>query len=148
MERCSRYWGTGEGCFGISFRHTNNSCSIKTSSVSTQTLEADSNYHSALVDRTQTVGQNESCPFSDQSNQSLDDGVGSKVHCGKDLPKFDYCPDSYPSCNPLPFSGFLHAASLQDCVGLCAKQNPPCHGVSFVPSAQSGFANCWPKFDF
>ncbi|KAF2469668.1 uncharacterized protein BDR25DRAFT_46991 [Lindgomyces ingoldianus] len=147
MERCSRYWGNGEGCFGIVWRE-DQYCWIRNSTVSTAGITNETGIHSALVEAKDMKPLNQDCPFDDLSTHDLNNGIGYTVHCGKVIGNNDACFQGYPSCLPSPFIGYYHATSLQDCLNICVEQHPLCRAVSYNPGLEIGFANCWPKTGF
>jgi hypothetical protein len=147
MERCSRYWGDGEGCFGIVWRE-DNKCWIRNSSTSDTTLTSDSGIHSALIQYGAMNALSDDCPFDDTSSQTLavnGTDLGYTVHCDKSIQDYDECWQGYPECLQTPFIGFYHATSLVDCLQICVREHPLCQAVVYNPGLNIGFANCWPK---
>lgn len=159
LEKCSRYWGAGEGCYGVVYTDTQN-CWIRNSTTSrTQnnetvytTLPKDSpGVISALVDRNQLKPMNQACPETDNSRHKLKDfpDLEYTVKCNTDINgNGDACWAGYPGCDNNPFQAFYHADSLEDCLGNCMKEHPLCLGVVFNPGLEMGYANCWPKTSF
>ncbi|KAI2483500.1 PAN-1 domain containing protein [Pyrenophora tritici-repentis] len=146
MEHCSRYWGNGEGCFGVVWVESAGACWIRNSNVSTASLVPLAGHYSALVDRKDMKGYDTACPNTDLSINTLPgvSGMQYTTHCGKVIGGNDLCFSGYP-CLPSPYSGFYHAATLEDCMAICVDQHPLCRSVSWNPGLEIGFANCWPK---
>lgn len=149
MERCSRYWGDSEGCYGIVWRE-DKQCWLRNSTTSTASLVNDTGIHSALVEAGDMNALDESCPAADLSVNDLPgvEGIGYTVHCGKVIGDYDTCWNDYPECLPSPFTGFWHATSLVQCLRICIREHPLCRAVSYNPGLEIGFANCWPKTGF
>ncbi|KAF2791035.1 hypothetical protein K505DRAFT_351576 [Melanomma pulvis-pyrius CBS 109.77] len=149
MEHCSRYWGDGEGCFGVVWREDQN-CWLRTSNTTSSNMIDDKGIHAALVVEGEMDPLDTKCPETDLSIHTLDGspGIGYTVHCGKVVTGFDTCWSGYPSCLDAPYIGFYHATSLEDCLQNCVKEHPLCRGVTYNPSLKIGFANCWPKTGF
>ncbi|KAF2684561.1 hypothetical protein K458DRAFT_338731 [Lentithecium fluviatile CBS 122367] len=152
MERCSRYWGDKEGCYGIVYRVSDQQCWIKNSTINTNTsaFADDPATHTALVNATQLQALDDACPSADLSTHTVNGttGVGYTTHCGKVINGFDTCWGGYEGCLPQPFVGYYHAESLETCLGFCVDEHPLCRAVSFNPRMEIGFANCWPKTGF
>ncbi|KAF2726728.1 hypothetical protein EJ04DRAFT_480129 [Polyplosphaeria fusca] len=155
MDRCSRYWGADEGCFGIVWREDQN-CWIRNSSVTLDTLEPDQGIHFAMVEAKDMEPLDTDCPAADLSTHTLDtsgDDIGYTLHCGKDISgDFDSCWDGFP-CFGLDyldgkFRSFYHATSVEDCLHNCIKEHPLCRAVVYNPDLKMGFANCWLKDGF
>ena len=146
MEHCSRYWGNGEGCFGVVWVENGGACWIRNSNVSTANLVPAPGHYSALVDRSGMKGYDTSCPNADLSVNTLPgvNGMQYTTHCGKVIGGDDRCFNGYP-CLGSPYVGFYHAATLEECMGICVDQHPLCRSVSWNPGLEIGFANCWPK---
>ncbi|RMZ73316.1 nucleolar gtp-binding [Pyrenophora seminiperda CCB06] len=146
MEHCSRYWGNGEGCFGVVWVEDGGACWIRNSNVSTASLVPAAGHYSALVDRSGMKGYDTSCPNADLSVNTLPgvNGMQYTTHCGKVIGGDDHCFNGYP-CLQSPYVGFYHAATLEECMGICVDQHPLCRSVSWNPGLEIGFANCWPK---
>ncbi|KAF1998799.1 hypothetical protein P154DRAFT_536109 [Amniculicola lignicola CBS 123094] len=153
MERCSRFWGDGEGCFGIVWREDQN-CWLRNSNVTLATLEEpEGGIHFAMVDKTDMVALDTDCPATDLSTHTLDNGIGYTVHCDKMINGYDACFQGYPECfaensDDSSFRGFYHATSLDDCLNYCVQEHPLCRGVFYNPGLEIGFANCWLKTGF
>ncbi|KAF1980275.1 hypothetical protein BU23DRAFT_495665 [Bimuria novae-zelandiae CBS 107.79] len=158
MERCSRFWGGEEGCFGIVFRSSDSQCWMRNSTTSqlsnnrtiyTKTLTPEDGIHSALVDLNQMKPLNTDCPAPDKSRHSLDgyEGIQYTIQCNKDIGGGYDTQWSYPY-NDNPFQAFYHATSLEDCLQNCMKEHPLCRGVIYNPGLEIGYANCWPKTGF
>lgn len=159
MEHCSRFWGAGEGCFGVVWKEDKN-CWMRNSTTSELTNnktvyatspEDETGTYSALVDRNMMKPLDTDCPAADLSRHKLDGapGVEYTVQCNKDIGgDFDTCWQGYPSCQANPFQAFYHATSLEDCLGNCIKEHPLCRGVVYNPGLEIGYANCWPKTGF
>ncbi|KAF2196461.1 hypothetical protein GQ43DRAFT_445083 [Delitschia confertaspora ATCC 74209] len=156
MLRCSRFWGTGEGCFGIVFRESDKQCWLKNSTAATtkEHIFTREGYHSALLDpraaKLMKDGYDQTCPYEDMSAQTLEDedrkGLGFTTYCGHSIADFDYCPQEFPSClKNTPFFGFFHASSLKECVEICARQHPLCRAATYNPGLEIGWANCFAK---
>jgi hypothetical protein len=150
MERCSRYWGDGEGCFGVVWRIKDKYCWLRTSKTSAAGMVADSTLHSALVVQGDMSPLDTKCGMDDLSIHSVDSnpGIGYTVHCDKIISGYDDCFSGYASCEVSPYIGFYHATSLLQCMEYCVKEHPLCRGVSYNPGLEMGFANCWPKTGF
>ncbi|OCL06289.1 hypothetical protein AOQ84DRAFT_440929 [Glonium stellatum] len=145
MERCSRYWGASQGCYGVVWNQNTTDCWIKNSTISTIGIYPETGTHAALVPRSQLSPLDTSCPFDDLSVQTLSSGEGFTIHCGKVIGGFDDCFQEYPECLSSPFIGYWHADSLQECMRICAQSHPLCLAVSWNPGMEIGYANCWPK---
>ncbi|CAA9961795.1 hypothetical protein PTMSG1_05172 [Pyrenophora teres f. maculata] len=146
MEHCSRYWGNGEGCFGVVWVENGAACWLRNSNVSTASLVPATGHYSALVDRNGMKGYDTACPNADLSVNTLPgmSGMQYTTHCGKVIGGNDQCFNGYP-CLQSPYIGFYHAATLEDCMAICVDQHPLCRSVSWNPGLEIGFANCWPK---
>lgn len=155
MEYCSRFWGSGEGCFGVVWRESDGSCWMRNSTTSrlsnnktiyTKTLEDEDGIHSALVDLNQMKPLDTDCPAPDKSRHNLEgvDGISYTVQCNKDIGGAYDTHWSY-EYHDNPFQAYYHASSLDDCVQKCVGEHPLCRGVVYVPGLQGGYANCWPK---
>lgn len=157
MEHCSRYWGDGEGCYGVVWRE-DNKCWIRNSNTTVSgVVDSTDGTHSALVAANTYDKISTTCPETDLSTQTLDGipGLGYTVQCDKFIAgKFDTCFSGYPKpCWDAQhveghFIGFFHATTLEECVRICVDQSPLCKGVSWNPGYEIGFANCWPKTGF
>jgi hypothetical protein len=152
MEHCSRYWGNGEGCFGMVFVVATSECWIRNSTTSTASLTAKPDHFSALLKSTDEMKPlSETCPNSDLSINSLSgiEGIQYTTHCGKVISGFDGCFSGYPKpCLENPYQGFYHTSTLEECLRICMDQAPLCRAVSWNPGLEIGFANCWPKTGF
>ncbi|KAF2443264.1 hypothetical protein P171DRAFT_391481 [Karstenula rhodostoma CBS 690.94] len=158
MEFCSRFWGNGEGCFGVVWRESDNQCWMRNSTTSklsnnktvyTKTLLDEDGTHSALVDLNQMKPLDTDCPAADKSHHDLDgyDGISYTVQCNKDIGGSFDAHWSYEYHNN-PFQAYYHATSLEDCLKDCVSEHPLCRGVVYIPGLTSGYANCWPKTGF
>ncbi|PSN68907.1 hypothetical protein BS50DRAFT_327832 [Corynespora cassiicola Philippines] len=147
MERCSRYWGDGEGCFGVVWRESDGNCWMRNSTTGTANMVSNDGIHAALVNQGEMSELDTDCPETDLSTHTLNgtDGIGYTVHCGKVIGQFDTCWEGYPSCLQSPFIGYYHATSLEQCLQFCVDEHPLCRAVSYNPGLEIGFANCWPK---
>lgn len=153
MEHCSRYWGNGEGCYGVVWRG-DNKCWIRDSNTTVSSIvDSTENIHSALIVSSTYEKIDPSCPGTDLSTHTIDDlpGLGYTLQCNKVISEFDTCWSGYPKpCWDTQhvegvFIGFYHTKTLEECVRICADQSPLCKGVSWNPDYSIGFANCWPK---
>lgn len=159
MEHCSRFWGNGEGCFGIVFVSSSNSCWIRNSTTSRLSngksvytkspLESEEGTHSALVDINMMKPLDTDCPETDGTQVDLKGYKGQKytVRCNKDIGGSYDTRWTYTNWDG-PFKAFYHATSLDDCVHKCMDEHPLCRGVVYNPGLQGGYANCWPKTGF
>ena len=154
MEFCSRYRGKGEGCFGVVWRAGDKQCWLRNSNGTSIANLGGTNpgIHSGyIVDVGRAMAKlDDKCPEPHLSTHTLDSnpGIGYTVYCGKVISNFDTCWSGYPSCNDPPYSFFYHATSLTECLELCVKEHPLCRGVSYNPTLEVGYANCWPKTEF
>ncbi|KAJ4362970.1 hypothetical protein N0V83_010087 [Neocucurbitaria cava] len=150
MEHCSRYWGNGEGCFGVVWVGDTGDCWLRNSSTSTANLKSETGNYAALIQNGDMNPFDESCPNSDLSVNSLPgvEGIQYTTHCGKVIGGYDACFSGYPSCWDSPYVGFYHTESLEECLEICIDQHPLCRAVSWNPGLEIGFANCWPKTGF
>lgn len=153
LEHCSRYWGGGEGCFGVVWRE-DQKCWIRNSNTSVSGLkDATDGTHSALIASSTYAKIDTACPGTDLSTHTVEGvtGLGYTLHCGKVISGFDMCWSGYPKpCWDTQhvdgaFVGFYHAKTLDECIRICTDQSPLCKGVSWNPDYSIGFANCWPK---
>lgn len=153
MEHCSRYWGKGEGCYGVVWRD-DNKCWIRNSNTSVKGVTPSTDgTHSALILPKTYEALDTSCPGTDLSTHTVDGipGLGYTLHCNKVINNFDTCWSGYPKpCWDQQhvdgaFVGFFHTKTLDECVKICTDQSPLCKGVSWNPDYSIGFANCWPK---
>lgn len=152
LEHCSRYWGNGEGCFGVVWRE-DNKCWIRNSNTTVNGLEVMEGIHSALIIANTYAKIDTACPGTDLSTHTLDGvtGLGYTLHCNKVINNYDACWSGYPK--PCwdeqhvdgAFVGFYHTKTLDECIRICTDQSPLCKGVSWNPDYSIGFANCWPK---
>ncbi|RAR06201.1 nucleolar GTP-binding protein 1 [Stemphylium lycopersici] len=152
LERCSRFDGDGEGCFGAVWHEDSGECWFRNSNVSTSGLEDSPTADTWLVDKGEMDGFNTDCPNEDQSMNDLPgfDGVQYKTHCGQRVADED--DDSNENCFGDAFDcwensvyrGFYHTESLEECVKICMGLHPFCTAVSWNPGLEVGFANCWP----
>ncbi|KAK7187815.1 hypothetical protein DPSP01_010860 [Paraphaeosphaeria sporulosa] len=158
MEYCSRFWGSGEGCFGVVWRESDSQCWMRNSTTSelsnnktiyTKTLIDEDGIHSALVDLNQMKPLDTDCPADDKSRHNLDgfDGISYTVQCNKDIGGSYDTHWSY-EFHDNPFQAYYHATSLEDCLKDCVNEHPLCRGVVYVPGLTGGYANCWPKTGF
>jgi hypothetical protein len=151
LEHCSRFWGNGEGCFGIVWVGDTGACWIRNSTTSTKNLVPLENHYSALVVASQMSGYDTKCPAADASVHDLAgvEGMGYTVNCNKVISGFDGCFSGMPKpCLENPYMGYFHTSSLDECLKICVDQHPLCKGVSWSPDLAIGFANCWPKTGF
>ncbi|KAH8709966.1 hypothetical protein GQ44DRAFT_627414, partial [Phaeosphaeriaceae sp. PMI808] len=151
MEHCSRYWGKGEGCFGVVWVEFNGACWLRNSTTGTKNLEQRSGHYSALLVDGQMRGYDRTCPEADASIHDLAgvEGLAYTVNCGKVISGFDTCFSGVPKpCWEYPYSAFWHAKTLEECLRICVDQQPLCKAVSWNPGLEMGFANCWPKTGF
>lgn len=153
LEHCSRYWGNGEGCYGVVWRE-DNKCWIRNSNTSVSGLkESTDGTHSALIVSNTYEKIDTACPGTDLSTHTLNgvSGLGYTLHCNKVIGGYDTCWSGYPKpCWDAQhvdgvFIGFYHTKTLDECVRKCTDQSPLCKGVSWNPDYSIGFANCWPK---
>lgn len=158
MEYCSRFWGDGEGCFGVVWRESDSQCWMRNSTTSelsnnktiyTRTLVDLDGLHSALVDLNQMKPLDTDCPAPDKSRHNLTgfDSITYTMQCNKDIGGAYDTHWSY-EFHPSPFTAFYHATSLEDCLKDCVNEHPLCRGVVYVPGLTGGYANCWPKIGF
>jgi hypothetical protein len=150
MEHCSRYWGKGEGCFGIVWVEDGSACWIRNSNVSTSSLSPLAGNHAALVSRTQMKGLDTSCPHADMSTTNTIPGVEGLMYtmlCDKVISGQDACFEGH-ACLDIPYKGFYHTASFEECLQICVQQHPLCRAISWNPGLEIGFANCWHKIGF
>ncbi|KAL5417208.1 hypothetical protein PMIN04_007853 [Paraphaeosphaeria minitans] len=158
MEYCSRFWGNGEGCFGVVWRESDSQCWMRNSTTSrlsnnntiyTRTLNDEDGIHSALVDLNQMKPLDTDCPAADKSHHGLDgfDGISYTVQCNKDIGGSYDTHWSY-EFHDNPFQAYYHATSLEDCLKDCVNEHPLCRGVVYIPGLTGGYANCWPKTGF
>jgi hypothetical protein len=71
MEHCSRYWGNGEGCYGVVWRE-DNKCWIRDSNTTVSGVVASTDgTHSALVASNTYEKIDPSCPDTDLSTHTL-----------------------------------------------------------------------------
>lgn len=148
MERCSRYWGEGEGCYGVVWRESDNMCWMRNSTTGTANMVDDTGIHAALTKSSDMTPLDSDCPAADLSTHTVGN-FGYTVHCGKVISgQYDTCWQGYPVCNQSPFIGFYHATSLEECLNRCIEEHPLCRGVSYNPGLEIGYANCWPKTGF
>ncbi|KAH7070958.1 hypothetical protein FB567DRAFT_554470 [Paraphoma chrysanthemicola] len=148
MDRCSRYKGNGEGCFGVVWVESSGACWLRNSTTGTANLVKKDGHYSALVIDGQMDGFPTACPADDNSVHDLSgvDGLGYTVNCGKVISGYDQCFSSYPKpCLTDPYQGFYHTSTLEECLRICVDQHPLCKAVSWNPGLQIGFANCLPK---
>ncbi|KAH7359507.1 hypothetical protein BKA66DRAFT_229143 [Pyrenochaeta sp. MPI-SDFR-AT-0127] len=152
MEHCSRFWNEdkGEGCFGIVWVEENGQCWIRNSTTSTAPLTSAGGHYSALIKTGEMEALNKNCPNADLSVNSLPgiEGMQYTTHCGKVISGFDDCFSGSKPCWPTPYKGFYHAESLEDCLKICIDEHPLCRAVSWNPTMEIGFANCWLKTGF
>ncbi|KAF2850490.1 hypothetical protein T440DRAFT_90020 [Plenodomus tracheiphilus IPT5] len=154
LERCSRYRGEGEGCFGVVWVEADNACWLRNSSTSTAGLstEGTGKVHSAFIESNAMDPLPITCPNSDLSINKLPgvSGLEYTTHCNKVIgSEFNTCWSGYPKpCLNNPYEGFFHATSLEACLQFCVDQHPLCRGVSWNPDFTVGFANCFPKTGF
>lgn len=151
MEHCSRYWGDGEGCYGVVWVEDGTECWIRNSTTSTAGLVPKPNHYSALIESGDMTPYSETCPNADLSVNKLDGVAGFEytTHCGKVISGYDDCFSGFPQpCLDSPYSGFFHTETLEECLRICIDQHPLCRAVSFNPGLEIGFANCWPKTGF
>lgn len=151
MEHCSRFWGDGEGCFGVVWVEATGDCWIRNSTTSTKGLVQKDGHYSALVVQGNMDAFDTACPKEDKSVNTLPgvDGMKYTMNCGKVIGGFDTCFQGFPQpCWPEPYKGFYHTKTLEECLQICADQRPLCKAVSWSPDLKIGFANCWPKTDF
>lgn len=151
MEHCSRYWGSGEGCYGVVWVEASGDCWLRNSTTSASGLVPLAGNYAALVDSGEMNGVDTACPNTDLSINTIPgvDGIQYTTHCKKAISGYDDCFDGYPHpCWDSPYSGFYHTDSLEDCLKICVDQHPLCRGVTWNPGLEIGFANCWPKTGF
>ena len=153
MEHCSRYWGNGEGCYGVVWRE-DNSCWLRNSTTTVNSVvDSTDGTHSALIASDTYEKIDTACPGTDLSTHTIDGvpGLGYTLQCNKVIGGYDTCWSGYPKpCWDIQhvqglFVGFYHTKTLEECVRICADQSPLCKGVSWNPDYSIGFANCWPK---
>ncbi|KAF2626459.1 hypothetical protein BU25DRAFT_411855 [Macroventuria anomochaeta] len=157
MEHCSRYWGNGEGCYGVVWRE-DNKCWIRNSNTTVNgVVDSTDGTHSALIASNTYDKVDTACPATDLSTHTLDGvpGLGYTIQCNKVIDgTYDTCWSGYPKpCWDTQhvegaFIGFYHTTTLEACVRICTDQSPLCKGVSWNPDYSIGFANCWPKTGF
>jgi hypothetical protein len=142
MQKCSI---KQPPCYGVSYNHDDGHCYLKTADVvGTEVSGGDKYTHSALVTPvSQLVNTDMSCQFGDEATPKTDNGLEFTVHCGSDIVDGDYCPPSSNS-STCPW----HAKSLSDCMNQCSLSHPLCSGVSYNPSMEMGYPNCYPKNNF
>jgi hypothetical protein len=150
MEKCSRYWGNREGCYGVVWVEGKSVCWIRTSGTSTKGLVVSPENHSALVDRTQMAGYDTKCPAPDASIQTLSgvDGLGYTMNCNKSIQGLDACYSGVPQPCTAPFYGYHHTETMEQCLRICVDSHPLCKAVTWSPDLKIGWANCWLKTGF
>lgn len=151
MEHCSRFWGNGEGCFGVVWVASDGACWLRNSSTGTANLVKLEENYSALVVDGEMKGYNTTCPAADASVHDLAgvDGLGYTVNCNKVISGFDTCFSGIPKpCLDTPYQGYFHTSTLEECIHICVDQHPLCKAVSWSPDLKIGFANCFPKSGF
>lgn len=150
MELCSRYWGNGEGCFGVVFVPSKGNCWIRNSTTSSASFTPEVGTFSALLTNTnEMTGYSTACPNADLSVNTLSgvDGLQYTTNCGKVINGQDLCFSGYP-CLDNPFYGYYHTETMEECLRICVDSHPLCRAVSWNPGLQIGFANCWLKTGF
>ncbi|KAF2999772.1 hypothetical protein E8E13_005442 [Curvularia kusanoi] len=158
MEHCSRYWGNGEGCFGVVWRE-DNKCWLRNSNTTVNGVHDYTDKpmcHSALIAPNTYEKIDTACPGDNLSTHSLDGvpGLGYTLYCNKVINDYDTCWSGYPKpCWDSQhvsghFVGFYHTKTLEECVRICTDQMPLCKGVSWNPDYSIGYANCWPKTSY
>jgi hypothetical protein len=161
MEKCSRFIdeGLGKPCYGVTFTE-GNQCWLKNVTFSedpdkyiVDKSDDEKNFHSALVPLDYLGGYDDECPGNDLEPRQLG-SVKYTLHCGKSFNGYDLCWDGSPAnssltirpdCWDVPFLGFYHVSSLEECLEICLSVQPLCHAAVFVPNLSTGYPNCWPK---
>ncbi|KAI4707214.1 hypothetical protein J4E89_008153 [Alternaria sp. Ai002NY15] len=143
IEHCSRFWGPGEGCFGVLWVDPDNICYMKNSSATVDLLEPNPHRYTALIERSEMEGFDETCPHADLSTNTLPGvhGMQYTTHCGQMIKTNVADFDGYPHLEN-NYQWFYHADSLDECMQICVDQQPLCTAVSWNPSMVIGFANC------
>lgn len=123
-----------------------NVCYMKNSSATVGLLEPNPRRFTALVERSEMEGFDETCPHEDLSTNTLPGvhGMQYTTHCGNMIKANAASFDGYPHLSDV-FEWFYHAESLDECMQICVDQQPLCTAVSWNPTMEIGFANCIPK---
>lgn len=148
MERCSRYAGNGEGCFGVVWIPSRTECWIRNSTTGTQNLKKVENAHSALLVDGQMGTFDTKCPAADASTNELPgaSGMGYTMNCNKAISGYDTCFSGMNKpCFEAPYSGYFHTETMEECIQICVDQHPLCKAVTWSPELKIGYANCIPK---
>jgi len=143
IEHCSRFWGPGEGCFGVLWVDPDNICYMKNSSATVDLLEPNPHRYTALIERSEMEGFDETCPHEDLSTNTLPGvhGMQYTTHCGQMIKANVADFYGYPHLEG-NYQWFYHAESLDECMQICVDSQPLCTAVSWNPSMVIGFANC------
>lgn len=80
------------------------------------------------------------CPYTNTSTQTTPNGLEFEVFCDRDASGNDITP--WVAVNG---SYDHHSDSLDDCMQYCSTMSPKCYGVTFNPSMNLGYRNCYPK---
>ncbi|KAF2019291.1 hypothetical protein BU24DRAFT_418879 [Aaosphaeria arxii CBS 175.79] len=148
MNHCSRYWGDGEGCYGLSWREADHKCYLQTSAIlgiTADNMTSDEGFHSAVVNPEDMKPLPSECPGENMSTHDFGNGLTYTLHCDKKIDGYDTCWEGYSDCKGKPYIGYHHTTSLQECLELCIKERPLCRAVMYNPTLEIGYANCWPK---
>lgn len=148
MERCSRYAGNGEGCFGIVWTSEKGNCWIRNSTTGTKNLRKEDGTYSALLVDGQMSTFDTKCPAADASTNELPgvSGLGYTMNCNKAISGYDTCFSGMSKpCFDAPYSGYFHTETMEECIQICVDQHPLCKAVTWSPELKIGFANCIPK---
>lgn len=148
MERCSRYAGNGEGCFGVVWIPSRTECWIRNSTTGTQNLKKVEDAHSALLVDGQMSTFDTKCPAADGSTNELSgvSGMGYTMNCNKVITGYETCFSGMSKpCFESPYSGYFHTETMEECIQICVEQHPLCKAVTWSPELKIGYANCLPK---
>ncbi|KAF2238278.1 hypothetical protein EV356DRAFT_518839 [Viridothelium virens] len=144
MVYCS--FNTTTVAYGVAwdFSESPGICHCKNSTVLDEKYES-----SDWVDSAITVNVNRldtSCPYQNGTTQSAADDSRYKILCYTDMVLVDdFCPSRSPTYSTGTNLCPMHADSLYDCMNLCGATHPLCMAVTYVPSMNMGYGNCYPK---
>lgn len=143
MELCAQT--PGQTCAGAAFDSTQLQCFIKNSKIDEHTPVTRNGWVLGVANAAQiqslTSSSSAKCTSSVAGkNQTTKNGLGFQVLCEQDVGKWDLCGLSATTA-----SCRKHTDSLEDCLEHCSTLHPLCTGVSWDPTVEFGFLNCYPK---
>lgn len=135
LDQCAML--SGQLCGAAAFDSTTNQCFYKNSNVTENGAVSRTGWTLAIANRIQIQQLPLTCTNNGQT-EATQNGLNFTVYCNQDFSGSDLCSDDNPGCR-------AHTSTLGDCLNLCSTMHPLCTTVTWEPTLEHGFQNCYPK---